>query len=262
MTIDIVCPSCGRLLRIAAEHAGKQIRCPACQQVSISPAEASAGSGKVDSQAMAAAEDATLWHVRTPEGAVYGPIRWDVVLSWAEEGRVADDCELAKAADGPWQPAGSLIPGLGSSVLSSGADVASPSHHGRHSSPYMTGGSKVEGPMLNVEPQQPFAGGWSPAVAAGGGYAGPGGSYVAPHRGPLVLVMGILGFFVGCPVFSAIAWILGSRDLREMRAGRMDRSGESVTLVGMILGMVLSILWLAATFILLTIFLVAVGMNL
>lgn len=236
MTLDIVCPSCGRLLRIAAEHAGKQIRCPACQQVSISPG-AAVGQIAGSESASAAQDDTTLWHVRTPEGAVYGPIRWDVVLAWAEEGRVADDCELATSTEGPWQPAGSLIPGLGSSVLSADGEKIS-----------------ADPPNAQPLPLQPFSDGWSPSYA-------PGGPTVAAHRAPLVLIMGILGFFVGCPVFSVIAWVLGSRDLREMRAGRMDRSGESVTLVGMILGMVLSILWLIGAFILLTIFLVAIGMN-
>src|SRR4029079_16071287 len=33
--MDLACPACGRTLRLADEHSGKQIRCPACQQVSV-----------------------------------------------------------------------------------------------------------------------------------------------------------------------------------------------------------------------------------
>jgi hypothetical protein len=84
----------------------------------------------------------------------------------------------------------------------------------------------------------------------------------APHRGPLILVFGLIGIVMGCPVFSALAWILGSRDLREMRAGRMDRQGESLTLVGMILGIILSVLWLISAFVVLTIILIAIAANL
>jgi predicted Zn finger-like uncharacterized protein len=68
---------------------------------------------------------------------------------------------------------------------------------------------------------------------------------VAPHRGGLILTFGILslalGFFI-CglflPGFGIPAWIMGNKDIREMRAGRMDREGESMTNIGRILGMV------------------------
>jgi hypothetical protein len=63
------------------------------------------------------------------------------------------------------------------------------------------------------------------------------------HRGVLILVLGICAI-VG--VFSLVtgpmAWILGSNDLREIRAGRMDPEGESQTRIGMILGMISCIL--------------------
>lgn len=65
-----------------------------------------------------------------------------------------------------------------------------------------------------------------------------------PHRGTLVLVMGLLGiigFFT--PITSLIAWILGSMDLREMKAGRMDPEGESSTRVGYILGIIATLLF-------------------
>ena len=64
----------------------------------------------------------------------------------------------------------------------------------------------------------------------------------APHRGTLILVLGILGL-VGCGIFTAIpAWIMGSNDLKEIRAGRMDPEGEQLTNIGKILGMISCIL--------------------
>src|SRR5207247_466635 len=52
------------------------------------------------------------------------------------------------------------------------------------------------------------------------------GRYLTPHRGALILVFGILSFFV-CPfVFSICAIVMGNADLLEMRAGRMDPEGE------------------------------------
>ena len=42
-------------------------------------------------------------------------------------------------------------------------------------------------------------------------------SNLVPHRGVLILVFGILGFFV-CFVFGIVAWSMGSTDLRQMEA--------------------------------------------
>ena len=43
---------------------------------------------------------------------------------------------------------------------------------------------------------------------------------------------------VPCPVLSVVAWIMGTRDLREMASGRMDRTGRGLTQAGRILGIV------------------------
>jgi hypothetical protein len=62
-----------------------------------------------------------------------------------------------------------------------------------------------------------------------------------PHRGTLVLVMGILGLVVCQPVGIA-AWVMGAADLKEMDAGTMDPSGRGTTQAGKICGMIASIL--------------------
>jgi hypothetical protein len=41
-----------------------------------------------------------------------------------------------------------------------------------------------------------------------------------------------------------MTWVMGSNDLREMQAGRMDPAGRDLTRAGMIVGMILSILWI------------------
>lgn len=69
------------------------------------------------------------------------------------------------------------------------------------------------------------------------------GPYLAPHRGVMILVFGILGF-VSCGIFAILAWVMGNTDLAEMDAGRMDPSGRDITNVGRILGMILCILWI------------------
>lgn len=62
---------------------------------------------------------------------------------------------------------------------------------------------------------------------------GPG--VVQPHRGGLVLAFGILSWAV-CFPFGVAAWAIAAQDLKAMRAGHMDPSGESLTRAGLILG--------------------------
>jgi hypothetical protein len=63
-----------------------------------------------------------------------------------------------------------------------------------------------------------------------------------PHRGPLVLVLGIVGLVIGllCGLglpFGAAAWVMGYRDLRKMRYEKsMDPEGEGMTQAGMVCG--------------------------
>ena len=61
------------------------------------------------------------------------------------------------------------------------------------------------------------------------------------HRGKQILMLGILGW-VCCSYFTAIpAWIMGKEDLKIMEEGRMNQDGKDMTKIGMILGMVSSI---------------------
>jgi hypothetical protein len=63
-----------------------------------------------------------------------------------------------------------------------------------------------------------------------------------PHRGVLILILGILSFF-GCSIFTAIpAWVMGNSDLKEMDAGTMDPAGRGMTQAGKILGIIAVVL--------------------
>ena len=63
-----------------------------------------------------------------------------------------------------------------------------------------------------------------------------------PHRGAAVLTLGILSIVVCGPILGPIAWVMGHTDLKQIRAGYMDPSGEGMTQAGMIIGMVMTIL--------------------
>jgi hypothetical protein len=64
-----------------------------------------------------------------------------------------------------------------------------------------------------------------------------------PHRGVLVLVLGLLGWFLSCCplvgfVLGGSAIRMGNRDLHLMARNRMDRAGKGMTRAGKILGIV------------------------
>jgi phage FluMu protein Com len=215
MAIELRCPGCGRMLRVAELHTGKKLRCPACQHISTAapPGESAAAEG-----------DQATWHLRTPDGQIFGPVGWPQMVQWAAEGRIAADCFLGNSASGPWRGAAEIFPSLRSTAKPV-ENLAPPSQH-LWAPPEATG---VEG--FGASPMQLSAG---PA----------GSGYVRPHRGGLILVLGVLGVAVNCPIFCFMAWVMGSADLAEMRAGRMDKSGEGVTRVGQVLGMILSLFWI------------------
>ncbi|MCX6901913.1 MAG: DUF4190 domain-containing protein [Verrucomicrobia bacterium] len=62
-----------------------------------------------------------------------------------------------------------------------------------------------------------------------------------PHRGTLILVLGILSLVLCGPVGIA-AWIMGNTDLKEIDAGRMDPVGRGTTNAGRICGIIGTVL--------------------
>ena len=83
----------------------------------------------------------------------------------------------------------------------------------------------------------------NPYSASAGMTLPPGGpagrAYSQPHRGGLVLGLGIMSLM--CNFFlipGILAWIFGNSDLKKMSAGTMDPEGKGLTQAGMILGIV------------------------
>jgi hypothetical protein len=66
-----------------------------------------------------------------------------------------------------------------------------------------------------------------------------------PHRGTLILILGILGITFCAPLGIA-AWIMGSADIKEMDSGTMDASGRSLTHAGKICGIIGTIVTIIA----------------
>lgn len=66
----------------------------------------------------------------------------------------------------------------------------------------------------------------------------PQSTVVRPHRGVLILILAVTGWVTCFPLFSIAAWVLGTHDLHEMRAGKLDRAGLGSTYAGQVLGMI------------------------
>lgn len=67
---------------------------------------------------------------------------------------------------------------------------------------------------------------------------------MVPHRGTLILVLGILSLVLCGPFTGIPAIIMGGGDLKKMDAGQMDPDGRSLTNVGRILGIVSLVLYI------------------
>ena len=199
MFVETVCPGCQRKLRVDAEHAGKEARCPKCNAVYTVPQLADT----------ATRDPHDRWKLQTPEGRDYGPVSREMLETWISEGRVSEDCKLLCEADGVWHAAGDLY-----SVLRP-VQVAT---------------------VVQVDDSAAWAQGGDPEKAPFRGYL------TNPHRGGVILALGILSWAIGCPIFGVVAWVMGSNDLGEMRAGTMDPQGQNLTEAGRWMGMVHTLL--------------------
>ena len=243
MPIETDCPGCARRLRVDEAYAGRQARCPICSQIytvplaaapqAAAPVGAAAQSGYASSygpssnasavapSAYSPSGDTANWWLRTPEGKSYGPVAKVVMNGWVAEGRVTSDCMLRRA-DAAWEPADRHYPNL---------------REKSSSLPIQPYGGAASAPPL----AQSHTSGIS--YVQGGSYAGSG--YKSPHRGTTILVLAIIGLVMGCPILSVMAWVMGSADMQEINAGRMDPEGMSSTKTGYLIGMIYSLIWIA-----------------
>lgn len=79
-----------------------------------------------------------------------------------------------------------------------------------------------------------------------------------PHRGTLILVLGILGIVL-CPICGIIAWVMGNGDLKAIAAGQMDPTGEGLTKAGKICGIVATILMIVGVIIWVLLMVLGIG---
>jgi len=214
MPIEFKCQHCGKQLRTPDNSAGKQGRCPHCQNLMQIPLASEAQHGD-------AATD--------PFHDVLGPTQ--------------------KPAAAPLQD--DLFGGSGSQDPLGGA-ASMPQ------APQVSG--FAGGPTQSSNPYS------SPTFGGAAGYGR--GSY-RPHRGAMVLTLGIISLVAGafgalfsfcCCAFAFIGWvadvvaiglavpaaILGHLDLKAMSAGKMDPSGRGMTQAGFIMGIIAGVIAILA----------------
>ena len=205
MPIELPCPSCHQRLRVADQHAGRQARCPNCKTVFPVPD----GPQATTAQGAVAAASDVRWYAKSTEGTQYGPIEKSVLDTWVQEGRITADCQLLPTGSAQWKWASEVYPVLAGQVASQHA----------YAPPATGSGNPYVAPSVR-----------SSAASTTGAFA-------LPHRGGVVLTLGILGFVI-CPILGIFAWVMGQGDLNDMRNGRMDNTGYGMTMAGMVLGIV------------------------
>lgn len=227
MPIITRCEHCGKLLRVADEHAGKQARCPGCsalytvphrsdplaQQLQEPPAEQTPAGNE--------SQPGETWFVRTAEGRLYGPADWTQLQQWAADGRIPSTAWVRRM-HGDWQAAaevlGPRLPGDGAPAQ----QLASAAPPGG-SNPYQSPGSATTGYQVH------------------GGQS----RIYADHNGILALVLACVGFFC-CPLLSIAALVLSTLDLSRLNKGEVDPSGLGILRAAQVISIIqlaITVLW-------------------
>lgn len=153
---------------------------------------------------MTSQQQSRMFYLRIPEGSIHGPVEEADLRRWVMEGRVDQRCEIRTSEEERWVASDIWFP-----ILRLPSSV--------------TAGSPFKGVLTS-------SGGESKSRVA--------------HRGVVVLLLSALGMIAACPIFSLMAWGMASADLAEMQAGKMDKAGYNLTILGYYLGMTGGVLWL------------------
>ncbi len=233
MAVEVSCPGCSRRLSLPQTAPDQQIKCPSCGRVftqaeinPFSPLPSGAGFPQPPIPPPAATE---MWYVQTPDGQQFGPVsKWELD-QWAMQGRLRADFELMRAG--------------GTSIVRKAVQFYPALASGPNSSyPTTSYGSPSSASRPGEQINNPYASPNSP------NFMPQSGPYLAAHRGGLILALGLLSFvlclfcLIAGLASGIAAWVMGVSDLKQMRNGRMDPSGEGLTRAGMILGIIMCVL--------------------
>ncbi len=176
------------------------------------------------------------WYIQTQAGQRYGPVAREELDRWVEEGRVTAQCQVWMEGWPEWRLAPEIFP----QIRDSSQQFQQPTGQQPSAGDVLGGGGQQAGSPFNPASPTPF--GVPQGRPRVGQYSGGGGGGMLPDRSVTVFVFGLIGLIIWCSFLGIPAWIMGSADLKEIDAGRRDPSGRGLTLAGMILGIIASIL--------------------
>lgn len=167
------------------------------------------------------------WYVHAHNGQRFGPIEREELDRWVSERRLTPSCQVWMEGWPEWRMAPEIFPQL-QSQAQQGAGGGSP-----------FGGQQQQQRTMGTAAGSPYAAPMHPqgATRMTSNYGGP----LQPDRGAMILTFGILGLVI-CGIFSIVAWIMGSGDLKQIDAGMRDPAGRGMTQAGMILGIIGTVL--------------------
>lgn len=254
MSLVMLCRECGAKIRTSPEQVGKLAKCPKCAtRFRIPPEERLEADGRVPAESIVAESDpvkkspnvepqpgppsdplgTAAWTMRTPQGETYGPVSKAELDGWVAQNRVSGQFEL-RQGEGPWQNAALVYPQLAGPT----GPQSPPPGYGNPGYGGQSGGGAFGQPggpnPFSDNPYQP------PQPGANPFQAGP-FQPTRPHRGGAILALGVVSLCT-CFIVGIVGIVLGHQDLAAMERGEMDRSGHGLTLAGLILCYVTTIL--------------------
>ncbi len=216
MTIEFNCPDCNKLLRTSDERAGQTANCPTCGSVVFVP-------------------HVELYDVDISSDDIYGD----------DIDNIYDDADDDQQAENDHVIPSTTNKGDFDSVFSPDATGSTRSQQ------EFDEFDELDEDVFRGEKTCPMCGVSNSPTAKQCSRCGenlfhqqfyqqskPEFDGEAPHRGGLILGLGIASFFTCCIFLGIASWIMGSEDIREIDAGRMDPTGRDFTQAGRILGMI------------------------
>ncbi len=217
MAIETTCSGCGKRLAVADEFAGRRARCPACGNTYTVPALSNSAVEATEIPSVTPIFDSaqplpSLDSFSSNAGsanAQLGGNFWMKATNGQEYGPV-DRATLDR-----WFVEGRI--GAGYQIRSSEFGDWQPATAFQQGLPSGNAAS------------QPYR----PVAASSTNYA----QWAKPDQSGLILGLGILSWFF-CPICGIVAWVMGSRALKDIQLGLADPSNRGIVQAGYYLGMV------------------------
>jgi predicted Zn finger-like uncharacterized protein len=226
MPIIVACPACGGKLRVADDLLGQRVRCPACQGT-FDAARPPAPGAAAPPPLKLSVDDEPAPPAPRPAGppGLVGAV--ELKLSLDDHGPAAPPPRPEPAPPPPERtpPPEGRRDDL-RACPACGRQVHRDSRRCFHCGERLVGGERGLDGLPGVTIQGPVR------------------RDCEPHRGPLVLSLGVLSLVmlsicypIGA-VLGLVAWVMGQSDLRKLKAGDMDPAGQGLTQAGWICGII------------------------